>query len=525
MRIHWMKFLLSCSLAFSTFVQLASAQVFDDLEDEAAADPATMQPAEDDFPGFGVDSQQPSAEDLAAAEADAERLNQEAAAKKEAGDLSGALDLYEEAATASQNFDSYVGIARILAEQGDIQGAIGYYGVATRFAGMLEDQLEVVPVLLELGQAYIDTEQYNQAISAYRSALSLPKQGRNKEILYKLGMAQTEFALSQPYATAQTRQEQLLQALDYFDKALIADPKYADALYERGNTHVLLQDADKALKDFQESVQLDPENTDAKAQLGFVSLQRGLSESARRKGQKAKILFDLNRGVEQLSQWLDMVPADQEVDEEDPDAVRRENVLLNRAAAYIGLGDEHPDDSSYYQKAVDDSIAAIEIEPEMADAYFQKGLGLRMLGNLDGALEAFTESIELSLGDPRGNAQEGLLRRGIIHFRQNDLELAKADFEKAIRYTPRRFNARAFFWLGLSHQQQGDINQAVREYTHALRIQPRFANASLNRGLAYMRQGRLSRALGDFNEVLRNDRENAQARSLRAQVMSQLSTR
>jgi tetratricopeptide (TPR) repeat protein len=158
----------------------------------------------------------------------------------------------------------------------------------------------------------------------------------------------------------------------------------------------------------------------------------------------------------------------------------------------------------------------------MSDAYFQKGLGLRMLGELQPALEAFTESIEMSLSDPRANASEGLLRRGIIHFQQDDLELAKADFEKSIRYTPRGYNPRAYFWLGLCYQNQNDINRAVTEYTRALRLQPSFVNALFNRGLAHMNQGRFARATRDFNEVLRIDRNNEQARSLRSQAMDKI---
>lgn len=509
MRFDLVRFAAVGLLSILLVGQVSYGQVFDEV-------PADEGVAADDVFGFGEDAQQPNAEDMALAEAETERLNQEAAAKVEQGDLNAALDLYEEAIRANPNFASFLGRARILAEQGDLQEAIPSYARAAQFSGLVEDKSQVLPVFLELGQAYLDTEQFNQAIQVYLTAMQLPNQSRNPEVLYKVGVAQTEFALNQQYATQQTRQEQLLQGLEFFDKALRVDPNYADALYERGNTHVLLGDADKALEDLSKAVQLDPENTDAIAQLGFVSLQRGLGESTQRKGQSAKILFDLNRSVEQLSRWLNIVPADQEVDEEDPEAIRRENVLLNRSAAYIGLGDEQGNgaSSSYYQQAIADADAAIEIDPDKPDAYYQKGLALRMQGDLAGAIEAFTETIELSPGNP-----EALLRRGIAYFRQNDLELAKADLAQSIRFTPRGSNPRAYFWLGLCHQKQGNINWAVTEYSRALRLQPTYLTAYLNRGLAYMKQGRFSRATQDFNEVLRIDSGHSQARSLRNQSM------
>lgn len=518
MKMRLVKFVVFGLLTLVTALPLSHGQVFDG--DDAGGD-AAAQPDPNNIFGFGDESQQPNPEDLALVEAETERMNQEAAAKVEQGDLSAALDIYEEAIRANPNFASFLGRARILVQQEELQDAIVSYSRAAQYSGTIEDTSMVLPVFLELGQAYIDTEQFNQALAAFSAALQIPKQSRNPEVLYNIGLAQTEFALNQQYSTAQTRQEQLTQGLEFFDKAIRVDPNYAEALYERGNTHLLLGDADKALDDLAKAVEIDPDNTDAVAQLGFVSLQRGLNESGQRNGQSAKILYDLNRALEQLTRWLNIVPADQEVDEDDPEAIRRENVLLNRSAAYIGLGDEQHGNgggNSYYQQAIQDAEAAIEIDSEKPDAFYQKGLATRMLGDLDGAIDAYTETLELSPGNP-----EALLRRGIAHFRQNDLELAKADFEKSIRFTPRGYNPRAYFWLGLCYQQQGEANRAVTEYTRALRLQSTFLNAYLNRGLAYMKQGRFARATADFNEVLRLDGKHPQARSLRDQSMGMAS--
>ena len=41
----------------------------------------------------------------------------------------------------------------------------------------------------------------------------------------------------------------------------------------------------------------------------------------------------------------------------------------------------------------------------------------------------------------------------------------------------------------------------------------------MNRGIAYMKMGRYERAALDFNEVLRLDRKNSEAKSLRDQSM------
>jgi tetratricopeptide (TPR) repeat protein len=330
-----------------------------------------------------------------------------------------------------------------------------------------------------------------------------------------MGLSQTEFALNQQFSTAQTRQEDLQKALVYYDRALRIKPDYPDALYERGSTHLLFGDLDKAVADFREAVRLDPNNAEAVAQLGFTSLRRGLTEGSQRNGQRAQILDDLQQSVELLTRYLTLVPEESKKDdaEADPDEIKRENVLLQRSAAYIGLGDESQEDrESYYRNAVADADAVIQIAPSIPDGYYQKGLALRMLGELDAARAAFDETLEVA----PSNA-EALLRRGILFFRSGDLELAKTDLVKSIQYSA-GVNPRADFWLGICFSQEGSPKRAVTHYSKAIRYQPSYIMAFYNRGLDYMKLGRFARAKEDFNEVLRRQPDNQQARSLRDQA-------
>ena len=477
-----------------------------------------------DFPGFDdPNSQTPSAEEEALRQTQIDELNQQAKAKADAGDLKGALEAYEEIILTpeTQNFESLLQAGRILKEFGETNDAIRYLGAAAQLSGTLEDPTEALPLYLELGDLFLDTEQYNNAISTYSQALLVKGQSRNPEILYKIGVARSEYALNQQYATAQTKQEELTQALDFFDKAIRQNPNYADALYERGNTHVTLgqltqsQDSvDKGLEDFVSAVEADPANTDAIAQLGITALQRGLGETMRRKAPTAKILRDLNMARDALSRYLALVPEDQEIDEEDSDAIRRENVLVNRSAALMGLAEELPDQAtSLYEQAIADADAAIAIEPEKDDAHFQKGLALARLGRNEEAIVSYTEAVELFPINP-----DYLLRRGIVHFRLGEYELAKTDLELSIRNS-RGLSSRGYFWLGLCHQKLEEFHQAVTEYTRAIRYSPNYEFALVNRGLAYMKMGRYDRAREDFNKVVLLNPKNAQAISLREQAI------
>ena len=439
MKICWIRFVATSLLILGIGTSVSYGQL-----DGVQPDPNNIQ-------GFGIEDQEPNEEDIANAEAlqsQTDDMNNAAAAKVAEGDLVGALALYEEAGQTNPNFTSYLESARILVQLEELNEAIFAYGTALRLGATAGDPEAdpketakiILPAYLEMGQAYLDSELYNEALQLYANALRLPGQSRNAEILFNTGYAQSEFTMSQQFSTPQTRQEELTQALSYFNKAIRIDPNYADALYERGNTHLLLGDADSAIEDFAQAVQLDPSNTDALAQYGFVSLQLGLLEANRRNGQTAKILRDLELAKDKLTQYLAIVPEDQEVDVEDPDAILRENVFLNRSAAYIGLGDENKGDSRfYYQQAIADANAAIEIDPEKPDAHYQKGMAHRMLGEQQEALDAFTEAIELAPTVP-----DYVFRRGIMFFRTGDLELAKADLDRSILLSG-GFNPRAYF--------------------------------------------------------------------------------
>lgn len=502
-------------LALSTFMMcvfsvpnstFAQDNIFAD--DPAGGQPDAGQPGPDDFPDIFQPAVTRTPEELAALQAQVDQLNAEAAALAQSEDLDAALAKYDEALAVESNFVSLFEKGKLLADQEYSNEAIQVFLQASTFAATLEPE-QILEIYMEIGSAYLDTERYNDAITYYSGALALPGQGRNPEVLYNLGYAQSEFALNQQFSTAQTRQEDLLKALDSYDRALAIKPDYSDALYERGNTYLLLQDLDGAVEDLSQAAELDPSNPEIVAQLGIATLSRGLSVGATRNGQLAQIKDDLNTAVRQFTSWLSLVP-ESEVEEEDDDTeFRREEILLRRSLAYLNLGDESEDPSQFYRMAITDAEASIEMDPLVAEAHYQKALAHRMLGEMDAALDAYTETIEVS----PANA-EALLRRGILYFREGDYELAKADLSLSIRFTGGA-NPRAFFWRGVCHARQDQPAKAIDDYTSALKYQPLLTMASFNRGLAYMKLGRFAQAKDDFTQVLRRERNNQQARTLR----------
>ena len=505
----------------------------DDDTEQAADEEEAAPPTQDDFLdlGFGPSRPQLSPEEEQEVKSNIARLTQEAAAAKDQGNLDQALLKYDEVLPElakvqepTVSFNVLFDRGKILREQGYVQEAIRAFTAATEFVANVEDKDAVRQNYIEMGQLYLETEQYNTAISIFQGALTLPGESRSAELLFNLGYAQSEFALNQQYARAEETQEGLERAILSYDRAIAVDPNYAEAYYERGTTSLILGERDKAMDDLKESLELDPNNEEAVAQFGFASLNRALSEGSKHNGQRAKIIDDLNIAVAQLSRYLQLVPEpdpDAEVEEEEETEIKRENVLLQRSAAYIELGSESlTGGSDYYKKAIEDAEAVVELIPEAPDGFYQKGLAYRMLGDFPSALEAFDETLRISPGNTQAR-----FRRGIIHFRQGDYQLALADLKKAQQFSVGGINPPAAFWEGLCHSRMGQHRYAVNAYSAALRYQSLYTSAYLNRGIAYMKLGRYQRAEADFNEVLGQDRNNSLARSLRDQIQPLISKR
>ena len=330
------------------------------------------------------------------------------------------------------------------------------------------------------------------------------------QILYQLGLAQAEFGYSQILGSAQ--QENIQAAIASFDLALKIQADYPEVLFERGSAQLQLGLLEEALEDLARAVELDPQNPEPVAQLGFASLQRASREANRPRGWRAQIVADYEDSVDALTKYFSLVPENPDLEDEATTEILRENVYVARAIANIGLGTELPDRSrDYYLRAIQDTDAAQELNPDFASPYYQKGVAQRMLGDLDAAVDSFTAALERNPAD-----SEAMLRRGIVFFRQGDYELARADFEQSGLFSTNP--ARAKFWSGLANAKLGQYKRAIMDYSLALRYQGIFPYASLNRGLAHMKVGRFRPAIADFNEVLRRDKNNVTARSMRAEA-------
>lgn len=119
---------------------------------------------------------------------------------------------------------------------------------------------------------------------------------------------------------------------------------------------------------------------------------------------------------------------------------------------------------------------AIELDPRLAGAYCNRGLARSNKGDLDGGIADSTKSIELNPRDPfpfinRANAR---IRKGV------DAEASIADASHALELRPGI--PAALLNLGMARDLKGDYDGALAAFDEALTLLPTFECAYNQRG-------------------------------------------
>lgn len=104
--------------------------------------------------------------------------------------------------------------------------------------------------------------------------------------------------------------------------------------------------------------------------------------------------------------------------------------------------------------------------------------------------------------------------RGLYHERMGDLEVAKEDYNKAIKIKP--VYANAYNNRGNVRLKQKDYVRAIDDYNEAIQFSIEFAEAYYNRGIAHENLGNYSSAIEDYDRTIDLDPNNVDAYLRRA---------
>ncbi|TAG93334.1 MAG: tetratricopeptide repeat protein [Oscillatoriales cyanobacterium] len=157
-----------------------------------------------------------------------------------------------------------------------------------------------------------------------------------------------------------------------------------------------------------------------------------------------------------------------------------------------------------YQGAVAAYTQAIQLNPNYADAYINRGNALDILGNKQSALDDYNQALRIN-----PNLANAYLGRGGIRLILGDKQGAIDDFNQVVQTNPN--DADSYNTRGASRYYLGDKQGAIKDYTQALSIDPNLSSIYFNRGLARRDSGDNRGALADFSQALRINPNSAQA--------------
>ncbi len=169
--------------------------------------------------------------------------------------------------------------------------------------------------------------------------------------------------------------------------------------------------------------------------------------------------------------------------------------------------DEWQPESKGWQNVVDGVRKVVERQSEnwfsetfekelRAESEFHRGNVQQLLGQLEMAIEAYSQSIDLK---PR--VASSYNNRGAAYQKKGNFDRAIEDFNMAIEL--KNNYSQAYYNRGLTYDENGEIEKALENYNKAIKLKPDYAEAYSNRGNIYKKESKFDRAVADYNIAIK----------------------
>lgn len=146
-------------------------------------------------------------------------------------------------------------------------------------------------------------------------------------------------------------------------------------------------------------------------------------------------------------------------------------------------------------RAIADYNKALEIKPDLSDAYHNRARVWEQKGEYDKAIEDYTRAIRLNSGDA-----ETYNGRGVAYDSKGDFNAAIADYLKSIELDPSYIDA--YNNLGVAYHNLKQYDKALDCYSTAIGLDASYPLPYLNRGATYEELGRQDVAKEDYKKAI-----------------------
>jgi tetratricopeptide (TPR) repeat protein len=209
-----------------------------------------------------------------------------------------------------------------------------------------------------------------------------------------------------------------LEDIDYegairdFTDALEQNALYAEAFYQRGRVYAGMGNTPKAIEDWEQAIEIEPEDS----RVHII-----LSSILRERREYVKALASAFEGVKQNPGYYEAY-------------YQRGNIYQLR---------------KYFENAISDYTEAIRLNPKFAMAYTNRGNAYVNTGAFENAISDYNEALRLN---PR--AANTYNNRGLARVQKGDLNGALDDFDEAVNINPEY--EYAFYNRAEALEQKGD---------------------------------------------------------------------
>ena len=381
---------------------------------------------------------------------------------------------------------------------------------------------------VQKAQALLEAGKTREAVAALEAALAHNQSDIDALIRLSLLYGRSELpdeALAQAQAAVRVdprHQEALLirgmawegkgdtvKALADYEAALAVGP-YGPAFHNRALLRSTAGDHERALADFRAAQQASPDNPESAygAALELESLDRypealvAYDQALAIDPIHYSVLHDKLQLLEHLQRWDAAEAALGVLIKAYPkDAATR----VAQGSHWLARGER--------DKALAAFTLATRLDPDMADAWWNRGVTLRGDGKFKQALEALDRAVLLT----PANA-ELLADRGLARWFDGD-KGAMVDFDAALKVDPK--SVYALYSRARYHNDREDWAKAMVDLDAVLAADPKYAPAYSTRALTHLGQNRHDRALADIKQALALS-PTAYAYSIRAQIYSEM---